>query len=249
MRRLAMRSTACSRLPLAVLLLAAAGLLGCESGNSRNRPGVQPEGQPIRLNSVPGRQAEPSPAPAPPLNPPPTPSIPPPEEPSPPQAPTTPPAAPPARIEPTPPVPPAQPQPPPPAPPPQRTGRPPRPGEEQPLGPPAATLAPPAEEPALPDYLHVLDRFDRAKPYKLTARQEQPARLRVTTDNVRRIRLERPLLDLNTSGSISLQIDSQGIEWTPRTPVLELERSVNGEWMSVKDADKSAGKSAPQNRP
>ena len=101
---------------------------------------------------------------------------------------------------------------------------------------PAAPEQAPAVEPPPPDWAHVLERFDPARPFKLRAREDPPNRLTHETVNVKRLRLERGKVELATHRSLSLQLDGQAIEWRARTPVLELERSRNGDWQPVTPA-------------
>jgi hypothetical protein len=100
---------------------------------------------------------------------------------------------------------------------------------------PAETEAgpPPAAE-ADPDYLVVVARYKEHERAKASARIEPGNRLVVETYNVRRLHIDREKLALDRRRSISLQLDGQGIEWTPRSSIVEFERSINGLWEPVK---------------
>ena len=98
--------------------------------------------------------------------------------------------------------------------------------------PPAAKTAEP--EPRLPNYLKILERFDDRAQSKVRVRLEPPAKLEIQTDNVKRLRITRVGLPLMRGRSTVLRIDEQVFEWPQRSEVVELERSPNGVWMSVK---------------
>jgi hypothetical protein len=89
-------------------------------------------------------------------------------------------------------------------------------------------------EPRLPSYLRVLERFDNTVRANVRARLEPPTKLEIQTDNVKRLRLTRIGLPLMRGRSTVLRIDEQVFEWPQRSDVVELERSPNGVWMSVK---------------
>ncbi len=89
-------------------------------------------------------------------------------------------------------------------------------------------------EPRLPSYLRILERFDNTARVKVRVRLEPPAKLEIQTDNVKRLRITRIGLPLMRGRSTVLRIDEQVFEWTRRSDVVELERSPNGVWMSVK---------------
>ena len=94
---------------------------------------------------------------------------------------------------------------------------------------------PPHEpEPRLPRYLRILERFDNTVQSKVRVRLEPPAKLEIQTDNVKRLRITRIGLPLMRGRSTVLRIDEQVFEWTRRSDVVELERSPNGVWTSVK---------------
>ena len=86
------------------------------------------------------------------------------------------------------------------------------------------------EPPDLPDYITVLERFQTDEPARVELAITSPERLVIDTQNVRRLRVDRQRLPMNTRRSIVLRLDGQGIEWTADSDVSEFERSVNGEW-------------------
>lgn len=98
--------------------------------------------------------------------------------------------------------------------------------------PPAAKTVEP--EPRLPKYLKILERFDDRARVDVRVRLEPPAKLEIQTDNVKRLRITRIGLPLMRGRSTVLRIDEQVFEWPQSSEVVELERSPNGVWMSVK---------------
>lgn len=95
---------------------------------------------------------------------------------------------------------------------------------------------PPTEPPQeLPDYLGVTARFDQSKPAFVDFEVTSPNRLAIETRNVRRLWIDRAALPLRTDRSIVLQLDGQGIEWTPTSTTTVFERSPNGAWMPAKE--------------
>jgi hypothetical protein len=78
--------------------------------------------------------------------------------------------------------------------------------------------------------VQILERLQALRPSNVRSRLEQPGRLWLNTENVRRMRIERGRLDLTARGSLSLQVDGQSFEWLASAPVLELERSAGGYW-------------------
>jgi hypothetical protein len=100
--------------------------------------------------------------------------------------------------------------------------------------------SPPAEprdtepaEPELPEYLTLLERFDRTRAVQLEVLSAAGRRLAIDTHNVRRLRIDRAQLPLQRDRSIALILDGQGIEWRADSKVVEFERSENGVWMPV----------------
>lgn len=63
-----------------------------------------------------------------------------------------------------------------------------------------------------------------------------PGTVTLRTANVRRLTLTRSALPFEARGSVALRVDDQGIEWTRRSAVLELERRSSGEWVVIKPA-------------
>jgi hypothetical protein len=92
---------------------------------------------------------------------------------------------------------------------------------------------PASEPPTPPPYLHVLETARRDRRATVDARVEPPATLRVATQNVRRLRIDRDRLPLPTTGSVELRIDGQGFEWTSRYDIIDLELSPSGTWKVV----------------
>jgi hypothetical protein len=89
--------------------------------------------------------------------------------------------------------------------------------------------------PELPPYLQIVEPLAGA-----TARVEStlpaPNVIDLTTAGVRRLRLLRSEWPQRVTTSIAVRIDDQGIEWTARRDVLELERRDNGDWLIVRPA-------------
>ncbi|MFO0838975.1 MAG: hypothetical protein U1D55_10660 [Phycisphaerae bacterium] len=81
--------------------------------------------------------------------------------------------------------------------------------------------------PHVPEYVTILDRAPR---FGFEAQTSGSSVLTITSENVRRIRLDRALIPLDRTHSITIRIDGYGIEWTPRRERVELERSPNGAW-------------------
>lgn len=128
--------------------------------------------------------------------------------------------------------------PPPESPPPASAARPaPAAGGENPNAhpPPAEIGAAPQPTPAAvpPDYLTVIEPLDRARPFHVDAEAQPAGVLRLSTANVRRLRLFRERLPFTTSGSVAVRIDGQGVEWSGRHAWIELERSAGGQWIVV----------------
>lgn len=99
---------------------------------------------------------------------------------------------------------------------------------------PGTTTPPPEEEPPLPPYLRVLETFRSGRTPRVAAHPGERNRLIIDTDNVRRLRIQRAGIPLDTRRSIVLDIDGQKIEWVAGSPVVELERSINGAWSAVR---------------
>ena len=89
-------------------------------------------------------------------------------------------------------------------------------------------------QPKIPDFLRIVQRTHDTKRASVRARIEKPRRLVLDTDNVTRVRIDRRELELPRGRSITIRIDGQGIEWTPRYDVVELERTAGGVWSPVK---------------
>jgi hypothetical protein len=92
---------------------------------------------------------------------------------------------------------------------------------------------PPAEPPKSSDFVTVLERYRTDSSFATNSQVEPPRRLRVDTDNVRRLRIDRRRVPLTRDGSLSLVLDGQGFEWGERTTVLTLERTPAGAWTVV----------------
>ena len=93
------------------------------------------------------------------------------------------------------------------------------------------------QQPKLPDYLKIVERHDASEPGHVDFRITSRRRLEIETRNVRRLRIERSLLPMDTDGSIVLRLDGQGIEWTARSTTVEFERSANGAWTPVREQE------------
>ncbi len=97
-----------------------------------------------------------------------------------------------------------------------------------------AEPAEPPEDPPLPDYLRVVTKIDRMKPFKVAVEKGPPNRLMLDTENVSRIRIDRARFGLAGRKSIVLRLDGQVIEWTARSKVTEFTRTRNGVWRPVR---------------
>lgn len=94
----------------------------------------------------------------------------------------------------------------------------------------------PAPEPVkLPPYIELLEALTGSTP-KIDAVLPSPNVIELTTAGVRRVRLLRSEWPQRVTTSIAVRIDGQGIEWTGRRDILELERRDNGDWVIVKQA-------------
>lgn len=89
-------------------------------------------------------------------------------------------------------------------------------------------------QPALPRYLEIVEETDPTRRASVEATITPPRKLELNTQNVKLLRLTREGLPLTRNRSIVLQIDGQGIEWTPKYVAVELERSPAGEWTVVR---------------
>lgn len=98
----------------------------------------------------------------------------------------------------------------------------------------AGDVEKPRPQPKIPDFLRIVRRTHDDKRASVRARIEKPRRLVLETDNVTRVRIDRRELELPRGRSITIRIDGQGIEWTPRYDVVELERTAGGVWSPVK---------------
>jgi len=98
-----------------------------------------------------------------------------------------------------------------------------------------ARASEPRPEPELPAYLRVLERFDPDREMDVRIELTPPRRLAIDTRNVRRLWIDRAALPLAHHRSIVLQLDGQGIEWTPQSTTSVFERSVNGVWAPARE--------------
>jgi cytoskeletal protein RodZ len=89
-------------------------------------------------------------------------------------------------------------------------------------------------KPELPRYLEIIEEIDPAREPSIEATVAPPQKLELNTRNVKLLRLTREGLPLTRNRSIVLQIDGQGIEWTPKYVAVELERSPAGAWTVVR---------------
>ena len=116
--------------------------------------------------------------------------------------------------------------------------------ESRPAPPPATTPAAPSQ-PALldtPAYLTIVDVFPNRDTPKLEATISSPTSLQLHTDGIRRIRLEKSQWPHDVAGSIAINIDGQGIEWTRKRAILELVCGKSGGWSVLPE---NAATSAP----
>jgi hypothetical protein len=95
-------------------------------------------------------------------------------------------------------------------------------------------LTPRAEEPELPEYIRVMERFRADEPADVQVEITSPTRLVIRTRNVRKLWIDRDRLPMETGQSLVLQLDGQGIEWTARSKVRQFERSANGDWSGTR---------------
>lgn len=112
----------------------------------------------------------------------------------------------------------------------------PTPAATQPTEPPPATepaTTKPAE-PELPKYLKLVERYDAAAQAEVKVVEAEGRRLTLTTQNVKRLRIDRVESPLVRGRSINLRLDGQPLEWLANSPVTEFERSANGVWAPVK---------------
>lgn len=86
----------------------------------------------------------------------------------------------------------------------------------------------------MPPYIVRTIALDANKPIKLQAETRAPSTLTLDTRNLQRIRISRAGLPLARNRSVAIVIDNQGIEWTTRTDIIELERSPAGVWSVLK---------------
>lgn len=103
----------------------------------------------------------------------------------------------------------------------------------EPENPPPPAPPSPQDSPAppkLPEYLRIVERIDAGRPVRVDAATRANGVLTLSTANVKRLRLERSLMPMNTARSIAVRVDGQAIEWTARHEWIELERSSVGQW-------------------
>lgn len=92
----------------------------------------------------------------------------------------------------------------------------------------------PEETPSqAPKYVTVLERIRNSEPYTVTGVIASPSKLVLETSNVSRLRIERRQLTMARGRRIVLRIDGRGIEWTSKTPSVELVRGRDGVWSPV----------------
>lgn len=103
---------------------------------------------------------------------------------------------------------------------------------QEPQSSPPPAPRPPQESPTpeLPEYLRIVERIDATRPVRVDAATRASGVLALSTANVKRLRLERRLLPMNTARSVAVRVDGQAIEWTARYEWIELERSSVGQW-------------------
>jgi len=104
---------------------------------------------------------------------------------------------------------------------------------ESPPSPPQPQLEPTRAVPELPPYLEITESLPGAAA-KIESTLPAPNAIELKTDGVKRLRLLRSEWPHRVATSIAVRIDKQGIEWTPRYAVLELERRDNGDWAIVR---------------
>lgn len=107
------------------------------------------------------------------------------------------------------------------------------PATQEPAPRPAEATTKPSSKPdgiVLPPYIVRTIAIDATRPFRLQAETRDPSTLRLETNNLRRVRISRIGLPLARNRSVAIVIDNQGIEWTTRSDVIELERSAAGVW-------------------
>lgn len=85
-------------------------------------------------------------------------------------------------------------------------------------------------EPDVPDYLSILERMDAGAPVDVLVVLEPPSRIRIDTTNIKRLRIDRESLPLDSNGSIALILDGVGIQWFAKSSRVEFVRTRNGGW-------------------
>jgi hypothetical protein len=88
----------------------------------------------------------------------------------------------------------------------------------------------------VPGYIQVLEKFDPNAQTVVQATAATGQQLDITTQNVKRMRIDRDHVPVDRTRSIALMLDGQPLEWLARSKVHEFERSVNGRWQPVKPA-------------
>lgn len=93
------------------------------------------------------------------------------------------------------------------------------------------------EKPKLPPYLSIIERVDNADKARVDATIDSN-KLRLTTENVRRLRVTRRDLPIARDKSVFLRVDNFVLEWTPKSDAIELELGRNAGWSVVEPTRK-----------
>lgn len=81
----------------------------------------------------------------------------------------------------------------------------------------------------------VLELINPNEAYQSIEAAAPPNKFTLTTRNIKRMRLSRDHIGgMRQDRSISLLVDGQGIEWLPKSRVIELRRTTTGAWEVVK---------------
>lgn len=117
-----------------------------------------------------------------------------------------------------------------------------QPATTEPVSPPAIVEP---NEPPWPAYITDVAPIEAAAKPEVTVVTAKGRRLVIDTQNVQRLRIVRDELPIETSGSIVLRLDGQGIEWLADSGVEWFKRSRNGNWDAA-DAPTTQSTEAPQ---
>jgi hypothetical protein len=109
---------------------------------------------------------------------------------------------------------------------------------------PAKTVEPPTSAPAgaqaatlptiqTPRYVRDVERIEPGRPARVAEVSADDGILKLSTQNVSRMRIERTKLPFDTTRSVVLRIDRESIEWLPGRDSIELELAPTGDWRAA----------------